>query len=706
MNKMKSVSKNEGFFISIKYQLLITMILITLFLTISIIFSVRYIVSNIYNEKIDKENETLTTLISNNLSAFVDKAYRITEELSVDPRILSMDTETQHELLYACNQRNDYFELLYVQDMAGMQTGKSEGELLDRSGRDWYKKMIAEMKPFVYKPFFSGTSHKPVTTVFMPLYRGKEAVGIIGANIKLDYLQELIQQYADETEGRYCYIMDNSGGIIAHPDTELITQLYNYKTLTKTVESKDSAGNIIFGDDELPKTEEQPIELADGYIEITEQAIAGNSGSLRFEDEGIGYCASYAPIHLPGESEEWSIITVQNEGNAKSIITQIVKTSLLACLCVLVVSILFIFIFSRKISRPIIKISRLLTGASNGDFSGMSNVRARSEIGTLSDSFNEMVEKVSFLIKNTQDLTKNIAGSSAILNEQAGKTQKVAQNINMSVGRIAGGASKQASDSELSAGLGLNMAGKFRDLKDKSDLMLSKADMSVRVTEEGTIKVVELKDKTAKTVELMNLAEESVKKLSQKSNSIETILDTLNDIASETKLLSLNASIEAARAGVQGRSFTIVAEEIQKLSVESEASTQNIAAIISDIQNEIRISVEMINNVKIVSSEEMVSVDNVNKAFEKIMEAIGNIKEIIKDIGCFVKDMDNDNENIVTTINNNAAISVETAAYSKEVTASLLEQTKSIEEVAKQSHDLQEKAALLEGEINKFRIEQ
>lgn len=700
--RMEREKKKRQHYLGLKYQLLMTMILITVFLVGSIIGAVIFIVSDTYNQKIDKENETITELISKNISAFVEKAYQVTEELSVDPRILSMDTDTQHELLKACNERNDYFELMYVQNMKGMQTGKSAGELTDRSERDWFKKMIKEMQPFVYQPFFSGTSHKPVTSVFMPLYQNGEAVGIIGSNIKLDYLQEQINQYADENEGRYFFIMDSTGAIIAHPNTELITQLYNYKTLTKTVEVKDANGEVILGDNGLPKTEEQTIEIADGYKKITEDVINGNSGSLRFADEGINYCASYVPIKLPGETEDWSLIAVQKQTNATAIISEIVKTTFITGIIVLVLTSIIILVFANKISAPIIKISKLLTKASAGDFTVNSNIKAKNEIGTLSNSFNEMVEKVSHLIKGTQVLTQNIADGSEILNTQAEHSKNVAGNITNAVHGIAEGAFQQAADSETSALLMTSITEKFDHLTDHSRLMMDKADLSVKVTEEGTRKVKELKEKAEETGKLMGEAETSINNLSSKSQAIESILDTLNDIASETKLLSLNASIEAARAGEYGRSFTVVAEEIQKLSFESIESTKNIASIIDDIQNEIKISVKMILDVKSVTEEELDSVRNVTEAFEQITDTIDNIKKNISDMGSYITDMDEDNKKITCSIENISSISEETASESDIVKESLSDQTASILEVAKQSRELQDRAKRLETEIAKF----
>ncbi|OOM16563.1 methyl-accepting chemotaxis protein [Clostridium saccharobutylicum] len=692
-------------FKSIASELIVTIGIIAVLLTGGIILSVSLILSRAYDKQINTNNEMISGLISKNLSSFVNTAYSVTKDLSVNAEILSMDTSTQNKVLKEYQSRNPYFDLLYVQDNSGMQTGRSAGELADRSGRWWYKQLQQTQQPFVSKSFYSATSNKPIASVFMPLYNDNKVIGSIGADLKLDYLQQLVEQYSSKEDGRYSFIIDSEGVVIAHPNSELISEINNYKTLTKTIQVKDSDGKILKDNNGNNVTKEEPIEICDGYKQIVQSVMNGQSGSVKFKDNNESYYASYTPILLNEQSQSWSIVTVQNESNAKIVMKNIINTTLIAGLIILIIAAIAMSFLAKKITKPIVVISNLLTKASTGDFTVKFSTDAKNEIGILSSSFNEMIRKVSNLLKGTKELTENIKNSTVILTEKSEETTRSANEINTAISEIAIGASNQASDAEKSANLGVNMNEKFVQLTDKTNLMIKDAEISSRVTSDGVNKIEELKDKTKITLEIIEKTENSIVNLNDKSKAIEGILEALEEIAGQTKLLALNASIEAARAGENGKSFGVVAEEIQKLSEESESSTNDIAKIIYDIKNEIASSVNMMKNVKLVSEEQFISVNHVNESFNKISETTYNITNIINNIGSFVEKMDADNTNVVSSINNIAAISEETAACSEEVTASIEEQTENINEISIQARELKEKANILEEEIQKFIIE-
>ena len=106
--------------------------------------------------------------------------------------------------------------------------------LLDRSDRWWFTQAKNSLNSFVSKSYYSVSSKNPVTSVFIPLMEGNKFVGVMGADIKLTYLQELIKENSDEGAGRYSFVIDGEGVVVAHPNDEVLAQLYNYKKLTKT----------------------------------------------------------------------------------------------------------------------------------------------------------------------------------------------------------------------------------------------------------------------------------------------------------------------------------------------------------------------------------------------------------------------------------------------------------------------------------------
>lgn len=685
----KDIFKNVK---SIKGELLFTMLTIVIGLTAAIILCVSTILSKYYDSEINNKNEMISKLVSKNASTYMNSAYKLTEELAYNSDVRSGDSDSKAKVLKDTLGRNPYFELLYIQDETGMQTGRSSGNLANRADRWWFAQAKSSLKPFVSKSYYSVSSNNPVTSIFIPLLDGNTFKGVMAGDIKLDSLQDLVKENSDESAGRYSFIIDGEGVVVAHPDDGVIQDLYNYKKGTKTTGSKE--GN--------PK--EEPIEVSDGLKEIVNQVVLGYDGSLKFKENGQNYYGSYTRIELEGKSSNWSVITIQKETYAKAVINKVIEISLIASLVILIIAAIIILFVARKISKPLVEISSLLAIASTGDFKVKSSVKSKNEIGVLSEGFNEMINKVSDLLNRTKDLTHDIKESSIILTDKSHETTSVANEINITAQEIADGATNQASGAEESARLGKLMEDEFKQLAQKTELMVQESINSSKAISNGIIKVDDLKTKAQTTVNIVEKTQENIENLSHKSNNIERILEALKEIAEQTQLLALNASIEAARAGDAGKGFAVVAEEIQKLSQDSAESTKNIAEIILNIKSDILSSVNSMKEVKDVSKEQFTSVNEVNEAFSKISEATDTITTAIDYMGEFVSKMNKNNEQVVESINNIAAISEETAACSEEVTASIQTQTEAISEVSREAEKLKQKAELLETEVNKFKI--
>lgn len=690
---------------SIKTQMLFVTSMIAVLLTAGILTSVSVILSSQYDKEIKTRNETLTQLISSNLESFLDTAYKLTEELTENSDVLSMDEKRIEPVLKSCVGRNSFIELLFEQRLDGMQIARSSGECGDRSQRFWFEDVHKKGRNFISSSYLSATSGYPVTSVFFPLKKEGKIIGSLGMDIKLDYLQELILKNADEANGKYSFIIDGDGVIIAHPNKEQIEQSYNYKTMTRQVLVMDSNGKPVIAEDGSNKVEEENFELSDGYKEIINNVMSGKSGSLYFKEDGNGFYGTYTPIKISGDSPQWSVITIQTESAAKAIITYILKVSISAGIVMILIAFVLIFLLARRIANPIIEIANLLSKTADGDFTVSFHSRSKNEIGLLADKFNEMVNNVSNLLSSTINITENINTSITILSDKSSNATQVADSIKDSVNEILEGSVEQASDATESAAMSSELDRQFENLSSKTTGMIEDAREALEITTDGSKRVDELKEKNQMTSSMIGKTAEVINNLHEQSKNIGSILNTLEDISSQTNLLSLNASIEAARAGENGKSFAVVAQEIQKLSVASSESTKNIEDIITEIQDEISSSVKMMNSVKDVSVKQQEVFKSVETVFDKITETTKGITTFITEIADFVEEMKQSNNNVVASITNISAISEETAACTESVTKSVLDQNAEIAQIAAQAEELKEKSAALENEISKFIIE-
>ncbi|MDE6203731.1 MAG: cache domain-containing protein, partial [Lachnospiraceae bacterium] len=282
-----------------------------LVLMITVICALAAIILMIFMTACEKDiyfrNQDISNLLAGEIGVFMDGAYSINEGMAENPVILTMETEIQTPILARCVERNTYLEQIYIQGTDGMQTGRSQGELADRSTRWWFVQAMSEKKPFISKSYYSVATGMPCASIFFPMYQGEELVGIYAADLKLDFLQNLIGEYSREEDGRISFVIDGEGAVVAHPDMQQIEEQYNYREMVKTVPVKDEAGRSQKDTDGNIITKQLPLEISEDFRQIIGKVMEGGEGSGKISYEGERYYASYTSIPLKGESDSWSL---------------------------------------------------------------------------------------------------------------------------------------------------------------------------------------------------------------------------------------------------------------------------------------------------------------------------------------------------------------------------------------------------------------
>ena len=400
---------------SIFKQLLLPMIAIVCALAVCLTGIVAVIFVRSYEREIYGRSQDKSQLVAGEIATFLDGAYGIAEELAVSPSILTMETDVQTAVLADCVRRNPYLELLYVQGTDGMQTGRSSGELADRSTRWWFVQTMEEREAFVSKSYYSVNTGMPCASIFFPMYRDGGLVGIFAVDLKLDYLQSQIEKFSDVENGEYSFVIDGEGVVVAHPDSVQIEELYNYKQLTKTVSAKDGAGQPLVDGDGNIITEEQQITVSEDYQKIISDVMAGNSGSCEVKNEGDTYIVSYASIPLKGASDSWSVITLHRRAAAMAPVYRIIAVAAAVALSAIGIAILVIALLARRLTQPIVSITELIGNASDGDFTVQAREDCTNEIGVLAKSFNKMTGKIAAILTKIATITGEVVESSGDL---------------------------------------------------------------------------------------------------------------------------------------------------------------------------------------------------------------------------------------------------------------------------------------------------
>ena len=684
---------------SIFKQMLMPMIAIVALLAAVLVTFIAVFLTSFYKKEIQDRNREQAELLAESIRIFVDGAYNVAEELAVNPSILTMRTEVQAPILADCTVRNPYFELLYVQGPDGMQTGRSTGDLADRSQRWWFIQVAEERKPFVSKSYYSVNTGMPCASIFFPMYDGEKFAGVFAADLKLNYLQDMINEYSNTQYKEISFVIDGEGIVVAHPDSVQIEEQYNYKTLTRTISKKGTDGQALTDDSGNIITEEQDFALSEGFRDVIRSVMAGNSGVEEISSDGKEYYISYVPVKLKGESDSWSVLTMQEKSSATAVVNRIVVILAVIVLLFIMAAVAVITLLAKKLTRPIILLNKLAGDAAEGNFSIQADESSQNELGMLSKSFNSMIAKISGVLGRLTSFSAEVVQS-------AGHLDDIERNIgviNESVREISKGTEEQKSDAGqvlLHTG---EMLERFERLTEHGGRLMEDARNSAKAGQDGLMRLEELGRRNEMTIDKMESTYGTIMSLKEQSERVSEIVDAISNISSKTRLLSLNAGIEAARSGEQGRGFSVVAESIGNLASDSAAATQNIGEIIREFCIEMEAVVKDMVQMKEDITAQSDAVGKVGQIFAGFGEMNARITASVKEMEEMIQRMHEITDDIVGAADRISDVSQNTAQLTERSAASLQEQYDGIRVVADRVKRLSEVSSHLEKEMSMFK---
>lgn len=623
---------------SIKTSLIVSVtVVVVLTITFSNIIS-NFILADDYEADIQTKHMNLNKAIATNVEAFIDKAYLLSEQLSSTPSVYLFEQERQAQLAVSAKNQNQFIELVYMQGIDGQQTARSQGNLGNRASRWWFKKVMTERQPFVSKSYYSISGNMAVSSVFYPITTPEGSFqGIFGMDIKLDALQNVVEQFSSDTT--YMFVLDGEGTVIAHPDKQQVSQLFNYTKLEKTVLVTNGRGEAVLDSNGKTRTETQPISVPEGIITSVRDALRGKLGFRQYEAlDGTDMYSSYGAVSLPGVSNSWAVVTVEKVADAQALKTRTGSINNIFAAISIALTILVIFYIATKVMQRIFDVSSSMAELSKGqgDLTQRIPVLKQDEVGKLSCLFNEFISKLHGIITEVKSNSHSVAARS---DDLAKSCVKISTSIDNQASQIANVAAATEQ-------IGLTSEGVSQAANDGVQIIVDTNNEVEKSHRQLNLVVDEMQLISSDVSVLAG----TIKELSGFSNSIGEILDSINDIASQTNLLALNAAIEAARAGDHGRGFSVVADEVRKLAEVTQDSVHEVEKIVTALQagsekaakdmgeasnrvakGEVLVSESAKQFNTIVSSFETLS--EVNHAIKTaINEQVGALKEINENI--------------------------------------------------------------------------
>ncbi|MFF2910367.1 methyl-accepting chemotaxis protein [Paenibacillus sp. NPDC057934] len=377
---------------------------------------------------------------------------------------------------------------------------------------------------------------------------------------------------------------------------------------------------------------------------------------------------------------------------------------LYAAIFVLIFTLVIAIVLIRSFLNPVRKLQTALRKISEGDLREQINSPYNDELGRLSHHFDHMVGRVREMLQQTQTVASSLADYSNSFQQSSAITAHTNQDIVRTIQDISSGADQQAGQSEQSAGLIQELERGIQEITEYTEVMLTTSETANLNTRSGSAAVTALREVSGQSRQSVGKVYLTLDKLAEQSRDISRITQTITEISSQTNILSLNAAIEAARAGVHGKGFAVIADEVRQLADQTKVSSGHIREIIAELQQGMEDFQQDMLETRGNLEEQEEKVEETLASFEAIDQSIAEISKQIGHIHDKVDETRGMNTRLAESVHSVAAIAEETAAGVQEVNASSIQQDQSIAAIARQAVDIHEISQKLFQEINVFKI--
>lgn len=401
-------------------------------------------------------------------------------------------------------------------------------------------------------------------------------------------------------------------------------------------------------------------------------------------------------------------IVMQKETVLNQQLHSTILTMSIFIIVALVLSVISAIYFSKKISNPILLITKLINKTSELDLKYDNNFDVilgyKDETGIMAKSVLNLREELRNIVGNIKQTSTNVSNHSQSLSTTINEVVHSIDAVTQTVEELAKGATEQARDSQEGTEKLINLADEINTANDNAGLLTASSNNTKVVNTQGMQAMEVLVNKLEENNQAVSQIAENINMLSDKSSSINEIVNTIQSIAEQTNLLALNAAIEAARAGESGKGFAVVADEIRKLSEQTAHSTYEIKNMIEQIQNEIATTKLNMNKGQATISEANSSMKEAEKSFKTIEKAIEDMMNQTNNLVLNIDKVNEDKDLVLSSIQGISAISQESAASTQQVSASMEEQSSAMENVAETTEQLENIVKQLNLVVEKFTI--
>jgi len=528
----------------------------------------------------------------------------------------------------------------------------------DPRERPWYQEaMKANGKVIITDPYISQSSKQMVVTISQKAVDGQ---GVVAVNLRLGSITDMLSSIKVGKQG-YLSLLDKNNVIISDP--------------------KEKNGSKAKGS-------------------FYKTIHSGNSGQINVVHKGKKEKLSYETNRLTG----WKIVGTMYQDEVNQAVHPILTKTIIVFVIALVIALLFIYFIIRAITRPIALLMNSADKVSEGDLRHPIVIKSRDEIGQLGHSFERMRLSLTQVVSEIENKATSLAASSEELSASTNQNSKATEQITQSIQELSLGSEQQSRSIDESTQTAIEMVTTINEISESSNEVASAAINTSSVVNEGNEAINVAVHQMQLIKQTVSDLADKLKTLGEYSANIDQIINVITEIADQTNLLALNAAIEAARAGEQGKGFAVVADEVRKLAEQSSQSTDKIRGVVTAIQRETDQALQSMDTGRVEVDKGIEVVNSAGESFKNIKQLGDSVTSQVQNVSAAVQEIAASTEQSVRTFEGISEISKQTLTGAQDVSATTEEQLASMEEISLSAENLSKMAEELQGIIERFKI--
>lgn len=453
------------------------------------------------------------------------------------------------------------------------------------------------------------------------------------------YANNLSDVKLEGMDSAYMYVVQNDGTMLYHP-------------------TKEKVG--------------QPVENAviKGVVQQLQDGKKPGTTVVEYDFNGTTKYSAYTILN-----NENILVLTADESEALAGITTVTGVAVGISAIVVLLAIIICFILGRRLMRPLVKVSTIIEEIANGDINadfGMVK-ETNDEIGLIIEKMKELTQSLGNIVGKIRNSSDTMSSNSYELNDTSSQTLAANNEISKAVEDVAEGSTGMAASiSKINENL-LEMSNETKDINESVNEIRNQTTAVQDSSKIMNDKIKSMQDSSHKMDEGISAISKRIETVNTTVDKVSNIVSVIEEISSETNLLSLNASIEAARAGDAGKGFAVVAQEIRVLSDNTNTELENIKQIISSLVEECRYCVQESGTIVEDNAKQKEEIKAVLDEFSALDEQIQKTAEKADEIEELVTAMIELNDDITKSSNSLTDVSAANAAATEEMNANIEE---------------------------------